>query len=154
LCHSLYLSRRFDDAEEAGMKAIQADPDFCIARACLARSLLMVGRHKDALHHYEEARRLSNDNKVHRGFWAYACAPLGRPEEARRAIESPLSAPGHEYVPSYFVALIHPGLHQVEECIMWLNRACDERSHWVLFLNSDPIFDGIRGGESFQRLLG
>jgi tetratricopeptide (TPR) repeat protein len=153
LCHSLYLSRRFDDAEEAGMKAIQSDPDSCIAHACLAHSLLMVGRHKEALHHYEEARRLSNNSKVYRGFWAYACALLGRPEEARRAIESLLSGPGHEYVPSYFVALIHLGLRQVDECMQWLNKASDERSHWVLFLNSDPIFDGVRASVSFQRLL-
>ena len=153
LCHSLYLSRRFDDAEEAGMKAIRSDPASCIAHSCLAHSLLMVGRHKDALRHFEEARRLSNDSKVYLGFWAYACALLGQPDEARRALKRLMSVPSHEYVPSYFVALIHLGLRQDEECIQWLGRACDERSHWVLFLNSDPIFDGVRTSVSFQQLL-
>jgi hypothetical protein len=103
--------------------------------------------------HFEEARRLSNNSKVYLGFWAYACGLLGQPEEARRALERLLSVPSHEYVPSYFVALIHLGLHQADECIEWLHRACDERSHWVLLLNSDPIFDGIRTGVSFQQLL-
>jgi tetratricopeptide (TPR) repeat protein len=153
LCHSLYLSRRFADAERAGMKAILSDPDSCIAHASLAHALLKVGRHKDAMRHFEEARRLSCDSKVYLGFWAYACALLGRPEEARRALERLLSLASHDYVPSYFVALIHLGLDQIDECIMWLDRACDERSHWVLFLNSDPIFDGMRASASFQGLL-
>jgi tetratricopeptide (TPR) repeat protein len=153
LCHSFYMSRRFADAEQAGWKAILSHPDSCVAHASLARALLQVGRHDEAMHHFEEARRLSNNSKVYLGFWAYACGLLGQPEEARRALERLLSVPIHEYVPSYFVALIHLGLHQADECIEWLHRACNERSHWVLFLNSDPIFDGIRTGVSFQRLL-
>jgi Tfp pilus assembly protein PilF len=153
LCHSLYLSRRFAEAERAGIKAILSDPDSCIAHSSLAHALLKLGHDKDAMHHFEEARRLSCDSKVYLGVWAYACALLDRPEEARQALERLLTFPSHDYVPSYFVALIHLGLDQVDECIIWLNRACDERSHWVLFLNSDPIFDGVRASVNFQRLL-
>ncbi|MFZ1009283.1 MAG: tetratricopeptide repeat protein, partial [Candidatus Sulfotelmatobacter sp.] len=153
LCNSLYSSRRFSDAEKAGLRAILSHPDSCIAHASLARALLQVGRHDEAMLHFEKARQLSIDSKVYLGFWAYACALLGRTEEARQALERLLSVPSHEYVPSYFIALIHLGLYQADECIEWLHRACDERSHWVLFLNSDPIFDGIRTRLSFQQLL-
>jgi len=153
LCHLLYFSRRFVDAEKAGLKAVLSDPDSCIAHASLAHVLLQVGRHNDALHHFGEARQLSNNSRVYLGFWAYACGLLGRPEEARQALERLLSFPSHDYVPSYFVALVHLGLHHDDECIQWLNRAADERSHWILFLNSDPIFDGVRSRVSFQQLL-
>jgi tetratricopeptide (TPR) repeat protein len=153
LCHSFYTSRRFADAENAGLKAILSHPDSCIAHESLARAQLQVGRHDEAMRHFEEARRLSNNSKVYLGFWAHACGLLGRPEEAQRALARLLSVPSHEYVPSYFVALIHLGLQHYEECIQWLNQASDECSHWVLFLNSDPIFDGVRSTASFQRLL-
>jgi tetratricopeptide (TPR) repeat protein len=153
LCHSLYISRRFADAEKAGLMAILSHPESCIAHSSLAHVLLQVGRHDEALHHFGEARRLSNDSKVYLGFWAYACGHLGKRGEARQALEKLLSCPSHEYVPSYFVALIHLGLHQHDKSIRWLNQASDERSHWVLFLNSDPIFDGVRASVGFQRLL-
>lgn len=153
LCHSLYMSRRFADAEQAGLKAILSHPDSCIAHVSLARALLQVGRQNEAMHHFEEARRLSNGSKVYLGFWAYACGLLGQQDEAQRALERLLSVPSHEYVPSYFVALIHLGLHHADECLKWLHHACEERSHWVLFLNSDPIFDGVRSCSSFRQLL-
>jgi hypothetical protein len=64
-----------------------------------------------------------------------------------------MSIPRHEYVPSYFVGLIYLGLGNTDSAIDWLNRACDEGSHWIIFLNTDPIFDGLRDNPRFKDLL-
>ncbi|MFZ0663896.1 MAG: hypothetical protein WAM66_14485 [Acidobacteriaceae bacterium] len=47
-----------------------------------------------------------------------------------------------------------PAKHGKDIAIDWLDRACDERSHWVIFLNTDPAFDGIRENPRFKGLLG
>ena len=153
LCYSLCFTRRFEDAIDAGRKAVLADPESCIAHVCLGNALLYQAHYDDALIHFDKARSLSHDSKLYFGFWAHACALAGKREEAEHALARLVSLPRHEYVPSYIVGLIHLGLGHTDEAIDWLNRACEERAHWVIFLNSDPVFDGVRKHPRFEELL-
>lgn len=154
LCYSLCFTRRFEDAITAGRKAVLGDPESCLAHVCLGNALLYQAKYDDALIHLESARSLSHDSKIYLGFWAYASALAGQRKKAEQALSRLTSLPRHEYVPSYFVGLIHLGLGHQDLAIDWLNRACEERSHWVIFLNSDPAFDGARTNPRFKDLLG
>jgi DNA-binding winged helix-turn-helix (wHTH) protein len=153
LCHALYVTRRYQDAIDAGLKAVASDPESCIAHGTLANPLLRLGRHEEAKRHFWEACTLSDESKVYMGWWGYACGLTGQREKAEAVLRCLLATPGHEYTPSYFVALIHLALGRNHEAIHWLERACEERSHWVLFLNADPIFDGLRSEPRFLNLL-
>lgn len=153
LCYSLCFTRRFEDAIIAGRRAVLADPDSCLAHVCLGNALLYRADYTDALIHLDKARSLSHDSKSHIGFWAYGCALAGLRAKAEQGLLQLMSYPLHEYVPSYFVGLIHLGLGHADVAIEWLDRACDERSHWVIFLNSDPAFDELRKLPRFRYLL-
>jgi tetratricopeptide (TPR) repeat protein len=119
----------------------------------LGNALLYRAQYREALIHLGTARTLSHDSKNCVGFWAYGCARAGRRAKAEQGLSKLKSLPPHEYVPSYFVGLIHLGLGNTDVAIDWLNRACEERSHWVIFLGTDPAFDGIRENPRFKRLL-
>jgi DNA-binding winged helix-turn-helix (wHTH) protein/Flp pilus assembly protein TadD len=153
LCYNLCFTRRFEDAVIAGRKAVLGDPESCLGHVCLGNALVYQARYDDALIHLDQARSLSHDSKHSLGFWAYACALAGRRELAEQVLSRLISLPQHEYVPSYFVGLIHLGLGNTDMAFEWLNRACDERSHWVIFLNADPTFDEIRRHPRFNDLL-
>lgn len=153
LCYGLCFTRRFEDAIVAGRKAVLSDPESCLGHLCLGNAFLYQAQYNDALSHLDKARSLSHDSKVFLGFWAYACAVAGFREGAEEALARFTSLPQHEYVPSYFVGLIHLGLGYPDLAIDWLKRACDERSHWVIFLNSDPTFDEVRELPRFKDLL-
>jgi DNA-binding winged helix-turn-helix (wHTH) protein len=153
LCYSLCFTRRFEDAIIAGRRAVLSDPESCLAHVCLGNALLYRAEYTEALMHLDKARSLSHDSKTHLGFWAYGCALAGLRERAEQGLSKLKSLPRHEYVPSYFIGLIHLGLGHLDLAIDWLNRACDERSHWVIFLNSDPAFDGLRKHPCFVNLL-
>lgn len=153
LCYSLCFTRRFEDAIIAGRKAVLADPESCLAHVCLGNALLYHAEYTEALIHLDRACSLSHDSKTHLGFWAYGCALGGLRERAEQGLSKLMSLPRHEYVPSYFIGLIHLGLGHSDVAIDWLNRACDERSHWVIFLNSDPAFDDLREHPRFKDLL-
>lgn len=153
LCYSLCFTRRFDDAIVAGRKAVLGDPDSFLAHVCLGNAFLFRAQYNEALTHLNNARSLSHDSKHSIGFWAYGCAKAGLRERAEQGLSKLMSLPRHEYLPSYFIGLIHLGLGQMDVAIDWLNRACDERSHWVIFLNSDPTFDELRKHPRFNNLL-
>ena len=57
-----------------------------------------------------------------------------------------------EYVPAYFVAQVFLGVGEKEDALHWLQTAFGERSHWVLFLKVDPIFDELRSDTRFLDL--
>lgn len=153
LCYSLCFTRRFEDAIVAGRKAVLGDPQSFLAHTCLGNALVFHTKYEEALAHLDVARSLSHDSKHLIGFWAHAYALAGFPERAEQGLSKLTSLPRHEYVPSYFVALIHLGLGNTDVAIDWLNRACVERSHWVIFLNLDPAFDGVRQNPRFKDLL-
>ena len=153
LCRLLYYARRFSEAVQVGLKAVASNPDSCIAHAYLAHAMLLADMQSRAMRHFEQARILSDDSKVYLGFWAYACGVLGMRKEAEEVLNKLLSLPNHDYVPSYFIALTYVGLGQDEGCLDWLKRASEERSPWVLFMNSDPIFDRIRSDGRFRAIL-
>ena len=121
-----------------------ANSESYLAHLLLGNALLYRAQYDEALSHLEQACSLSHDSKHCVGFWAYACAQAGLRKKAEQALSKLISLPRHEYVPSYFVGLIHLGFGNKDLAIDWLNRACDEHSHWVIFLNSDPTFDGVR----------
>jgi tetratricopeptide (TPR) repeat protein len=136
---------------DAGLKAVANDPKSPIAHSALGFALLAVGEHEAAVSRHAEGRSLSNDSKVYVGFWGYACGRARRRAEAESALNDLLSR--RDYVPSYFVGLIHLSLGRHDDAIKWLDRAREEHSHWVLFLQADPMFDDLRGYSAFERLL-
>jgi len=153
LCHTLYLARRFTESVETGMRVVEFSPTSSIAHASLALGLLQLGRFSEALLHFDTARIHSNDSRVYLGFWGYACALLGKRLQAESVLRRLIDLPSHQYVPSYFAGLIHLGLDDRQQSLEWLARACDERSHWTLFLNADPMFDGLRDDGQFKALV-
>jgi len=58
----------------------------------------------------------------------------------------------YQYVTSYGVALVHAGLGDKSEAFRWLDKAYDERSHWLVWLSLDPRWNDLRGDPRFDQL--
>jgi len=56
------------------------------------------------------------------------------------------------YATSYGVALVYAGLGENEEAFHWLDKAYDERSHWLVWLSLDPRWNGLRPDPRFDPL--
>lgn len=153
LADAYYHNREFRKAIEQGKKAIEWDPQFPIAHACLGRAYLQIGRSGDAVSHFEKARDYSRGSSIMLGFLAHAYAKSGCQPAANAALQQLLDRRGEKYVPAYFIALVYFGLDDTKDGLNWLNEAVEERSHWVLFLNTDPAFDDLRSDARFCRVL-
>jgi len=57
------------------------------------------------------------------------------------------------FVTSYGKALIYAGLNDREQVIVWLRKAVQERSHWMVWSRLDPRFNEFRNDPRFQTLL-
>jgi DNA-binding winged helix-turn-helix (wHTH) protein/Tfp pilus assembly protein PilF len=148
-----YYNRQFQKAIEQERKVLEWDRRYVLGHSCMGRSLLQLGRRGDALRHLESACDYSGQSSVMLGLLAHAYARCNRRSAARSALQKLLRRAKAAYVPAYFVALTCLGLGDVEIGLAWLEKAIDERSHWVLFLNVDPVFDDFRSEKGFRRLL-
>lgn len=155
LADSFYHAREYEKASERGSLAVEFDPDFAVAHASLGRIYLQQRKFGDAVKHLEMARDLSGGNAIMLGFPVYGYASAGETSKARAILNDFLKrrAATSQYVPAFFVALAHVGLGDRVRALAEITQAIQERSHWVLFLKTDPMFDPLRKDRRFRSLV-
>lgn len=60
---------------------------------------------------------------------------------------------GERYVTPYGIALVHAGLGETDQALLWLERALGDRAHWLVWLKLDPRLDGLRSDRVFGDVL-
>jgi serine/threonine-protein kinase len=59
-----------------------------------------------------------------------------------------------DYVSPFCVALVHIGLGDKDQALDCLDRAYEERSHWLVYAKVWPLLDDLRSDARFAALLG
>ena len=109
----------------------------------------------------ESWRRPSGSSRPRdRGTWAPTLAGLGnvyalqgRKSQAHEELQRLDSLSKTQYVTSYAVALIYAGLGKRDSTFAWLDRAVQERTHWLVWLNRDLRWKPLRGDPRFVALV-
>jgi serine/threonine-protein kinase len=57
------------------------------------------------------------------------------------------------YITSFAVAVVHVGLGHPDSAFAWLDRAVEERTHWLVWLNRDPRWQPLRNDPRFAALV-
>jgi eukaryotic-like serine/threonine-protein kinase len=150
----LYYSGRQDDAERMLRTALRVDSGSVLAHLYLGRVLQAKGQVDSAIGEYEPA--LSGPL----GLWAPTLSGLanlyaleGRRTEAMKLLHRLDSLSRSRYITPYAVAVVHAGLRQPDSAFAWLDRAVEERSHWLVWLNRDPRWLPLRSDARFAALV-
>ena len=148
-----YYNGRYSDAVSQLQSVLGMNRDFMLAHLWLARSLLQMGRFDEALAETSIAESKAREWPVlvtARGF-TYAMA--GRTDEARAVLREMDALSKHRFVTSYGMALVHAGLCQKDDAFDWLDKAFEERSHWLVWLRLDPRWLNLRDDPRFAALI-
>jgi len=137
-------ARRYDEAVAAFRKVADLDRRFIPMCLFLGCALEGLKRFEDAAREFEEAIRLSEGGTLFRASLARAQAGAGRREEAEKLLGELRSLPAGTYVPAYTLATAEAALGDLDSAFRDLERALEERSHWLTFLPVDPALDPLR----------
>ncbi len=148
----LYWARRFDDAILQCRKTLELEPGYDSARRWLALAYVQQGAYQQAVRELERDRSGSVQTPPALADLGYVYARAGRARDARRIITELTNRSAHEYVSPYALALVHAGLGDNDRAFEWLERAGEERTPRLVFLNVEPVFDGLRGDPRFAAL--
>jgi eukaryotic-like serine/threonine-protein kinase len=151
---ALYFARRHDEAITQCRKTLDLDTNYLMTYTVLGQAYVAASRYDEAIDALQSAVNFSGGVAFTNAALGYAYAKAGKAREAKQILESLQQRSNAEYVPPFCVALVHAGLSDEDETIAWLDRAYEERSHWLVYLKAWPIFDELRSDARFTALLG
>jgi adenylate cyclase len=151
--HVLYLSRQYDLSIEQYRKALELDPKFVQAHLWFGRPFLQKGMYEEAISELKQAVALSFESTISLAVLGHAYASSGKRNEALEIIDKLKDRSRKQYLPSYWIALIYIGLGEKNDAFVWLERAYQERSSWLVWIAVEPRFDSLRSDPRFSSLL-
>jgi DNA-binding winged helix-turn-helix (wHTH) protein/TolB-like protein len=148
-----FFNRQQDKAIEQLQKTLEMDPDFPIAHLFLAMAYEQKGMHENAIGELEKHANNAGGRTIFKAQLGYIYGRSGRRIEALRIVDE-LKAPASatQPPPAYEIALVYAGLGEKEQAFAWLDRAKSERDPFLVYLQTDPNFDSLRGESRFVPL--
>lgn len=127
------------------------NPAFPLAHLWLGRVYGAQNRCQDAMAELASVGPLQHWQPViaARGYVLGVC---GHRPEAEGILELFRKLAESHFVTSYGVALVYAGLGKKMEALRWLNKAYEERSHWLVWLSLDPRWNDLRSEPLYGEL--
>jgi tetratricopeptide (TPR) repeat protein len=147
----LYFARRYDQAIEQYRKTLELDPNFSVAYLTLGEAYVQKARYQEAFAAFDKAMAAHKGRAI--AVLGHALATAGHRDKARQVLSQLKELAKQTYICPYNFAVVHAGLGDKDRALLWLERAYEERSIRLVFLQRDPVFDSLRSDLRFQQLL-
>jgi len=154
LAFAYYLARQPDAAIAQARKTLELEPAYSYASLLLAWASDLKGTYQDSLAELNRARTISDPpdwSWIIAGI-GFSNARIGKRSEAEQVITELKSRSQREYVDPCLVALIYSALGNNDEAFAWMQKAYEERSGTIGWLDGDARFDGLRSDPRFSEL--
>lgn len=148
-----YYNGRYPEAEAQLKTVLGMKSDFLLAHLWLARTYVQTGRYEEALAETGIAEGRARDWPVLVTARGFTLGTAGKREEAKAVLGEMEALAKTRFVTAYGMALIHAGLDQKDEAFRWLERAFEERSHWLVWLRLDPRWKNLRDDPRFAAMV-
>jgi tetratricopeptide (TPR) repeat protein len=155
-CHigwTFYFAREYEKSVRHLEKAVEFNPGFPLARYHLGKTYLQTHDFSRGIEQLQIAVEGSGQHPGALAALAYALGAAGRQSEGREVLARIFGLQQHRHVLAYFVAFAMSSLSSKDETLEWLEKACEERSGWILHLHYEPAFDHLRSHPQFAGLL-
>jgi TolB-like protein/Tfp pilus assembly protein PilF len=153
LARMLYFARDYDQSIAQYRSAIEMDPTFSTAHLWLGQAYEQRRMFDAALAEFQTGVQLTGGSAFSLSKLGHGFALAGSPDRSRSLLSQLLEFSREKYVSPFDIATIHTGLGEHDEAFSFLERAFEERSLWMGYLNVEPQLDPLRADLRFQDLL-
>jgi adenylate cyclase len=153
LADTYMYAHRFKEADAVMKKAVEIDPEFAYAHWVYGMIFQVSGDLEGARTQYATARAREDDQQAI-AFRGQLGALMGRREEATQALAALEELGKHQYVESYYRALLYISLGQKDAAVSALEQSYAERDgDDIGTIKVDPLLDPLRGDPRFEALV-
>ena len=149
--HYLY-ARQYDQALSQLRKTAEMDPNFLGMLLYFGWVYEQKRMYPEAIATFQQAVSHSTTPLMLASL-GHAYAIAGRRDEAKKILLRLDDLSRQRYVSAYDKAIIYVGLGEIDQSLEWLQRAYQERSQFMIYLDTDPRLDSLRTDGRFQNLL-
>ena len=154
LAFTLRLADRNDEAIATARASIEFDPNFFVSWLNLGQSYALIGKFADG----EEAVRKADDltggtSTLILGILGHVLEVAGKRDEARSILNQMLELSKSEYASAQLIAILYWLFNERDAAFEWLERAIEERDHWVCYQYYLPAVREMRSDPRFQEIL-
>jgi len=149
----LYLKHDFEGARGANRAAMQAHPNFWAPYMENGYAYLAERRFPEAIADFERARALNPVATLTLSGLAAAQARLGNRAEAMNILALLKKTMSERYVAPFDIAVVYTALGERNQALDWLEKAYQDQSEMMLFLEMYPPVADLRGEPRFQDIV-
>jgi eukaryotic-like serine/threonine-protein kinase len=150
--HYLYAGQS-DEAIRQFRIPLEMDSTWMGSHFYLGWAYTHRGNFTDAIAELQTAVKLLNRAPWGLTMLGYAYAKAGKRAEARQIIAELAEKARERYVSSYEIAVIYVGLGENDRAYQWFDKAYDERSGWLPYLEVEPRLAPLRSDPRFRELV-
>jgi Tfp pilus assembly protein PilF len=147
-----YWHSRFDEAIRNFREAMQLIPGFGVGHYWMGLAGARAGHDREAMAALERSAEILGPTPQVVSALATAHALAGRPTEARTLMAELETQSAHRYVGAYYFAQVLVALGEREAAFKALEKAFDERVHWLAAIHIDPSLAALRGDPRFEAM--
>lgn len=121
-------------------------------RLYIGQSLGQQGKYAESLAELTKIKTYSKDWAPALAEEGYAYGMSGQTDRARKILWMLTKASGQRHIDPFGIAIMYVGMGDHDSTFLWLEKALEERSANVVFLNVDSKFANLRGDPRFLDL--
>ncbi len=147
-----YMARQHAEALDQAERTLAMEPAFHWGYFFRGVALEQLQRPRDAVDSLRKSVELSGGSTVMLSALGHAYAAAGDRRSARELLATLNETSRQRYVSSYEIALIHAAIGEHDRAFEWFDRAVEERSGWLPYLNAEPRLDHLRSDPRLSAL--
>lgn len=128
-------------------------PEFITARFALGQAYLKMGRPREAVQNLEIAAKLSGRSSFTLALLGEAYWQVGKHEDTVAILDELLARRKRGYVSALDLASLEYRIGGSDAVWRWLERACQERSPWMLQVPSDHRFSALTPDPRWRKVM-
>jgi len=148
-----FYARRYAQSIHHLTRAIEMNPTAEESYRVLGLARALAGDLPTAERVLREARELPGAGPYSLSSLGWVLARAGKTAEARALLDELLALKATGYVSAVAFATLYLGLEEQGQALDWIERACDERRGWMVYLNVHPLLDPVRDEPRLRALV-
>jgi TolB-like protein/Tfp pilus assembly protein PilF len=150
---NFFMAREYDRAIQQALRVTHLEPEFPSAQYILGLAREQKGRFAEARAAFEQSLAGSHRHASGLAALGHLAGVTGQTEEALRMLDELNELASRRYVAPFWHAVLYAGLGDADAAIGHLERSCAQSDVWLVWVNTEPRLDSLRGQPRFQQLL-
>jgi TolB-like protein len=151
--YCLYLARQYAELKERMLDDRERLAGFFKYHLILGLCAIRHQQWELAIGELRKAGEASGGCSHVNAYLGYALAASGQRAEASSLFQEILRRSESRYVPALELAILAIGLGELDEAFIWLNKAYEERSTYLIFIGHDAVFDSLHSMPRYHDLI-